>query len=57
MKAKVKAPRSNKEIYIAYLERTIKDTEKALKVAKEKARDYNFYVESLTERVGELKKT
>lgn len=47
---------ANKEIYIAYLERTLTDTEKALNVAEEKARDYNFYVENLTERVAELKK-
>lgn len=46
----------NKEIYIAYLERTLTDTEKALKVAEEKARDYNFYVGSLTERIGDLKR-
>lgn len=46
---------ANKEIYIAYLERTLTDTEKALKVAEEKARDHNFYVGNLTRRVAELK--
>lgn len=46
----------NKEIYIAYLERTLTDTEKALKVAEEKARDYNFYVGNLAERIGDLKR-
>ena len=47
---------ANKEIYIDYLERTLTDTEKALKAAENKARDYNFYVGILTERVAELKK-
>ena len=47
---------TKKEIYVAYLERTLTDTEKALKVAEGKARDYNFYVGSLTKRVAELKR-
>lgn len=47
---------TNKEIYIAYLERTLKEKEKSLKAAERKARDYNFYVGSLTKRVAELKR-
>lgn len=47
---------TNKEIYIAYLERTLIDTEKALVIAERKVREHDFYTESLTERAAELKR-
>lgn len=47
---------TNKEIYIAYLERTLIDTEKALDVAERKVREHEFYIERLTERAAELKR-
>lgn len=47
---------TNKEIYIAYLERTLIDTEKALDVAEREVREHEFYIESLTEGAAELKR-